>query len=227
MEVEQVLLGDETFSFLWEVLLRTAIMFVAVVATISLLGKRGVKQLSVFELVIIISMGSAAGDPMFYKDVGILPALAVFAAIVLMYKIIMYALNKSPKFEQLVEGKAVYLIREGRFCYKGFESEALAIDEFFAELRNNNISQLGQVRVAIIETNGNMSIFYYEDKDVIYGLPILPDEYERCTKNLEKAAYYSCKYCGHTEYSEPRSQYTCPVCKHDEWVFSSKELRIT
>ena len=227
MEVEQILLGDETFSFLWEVLLRTAIMFVAVVTTLSLLGKRGVKQLSVFELVIIISMGSAAGDPMFYKDVGILPALAVFATIVLMYKAIMYLLNKSPKFEKLVEGEAVYLIREGRFCYKGFEAESLAIDEFFAELRNNNISQLGQVRVAIIETNGNMSIFYYEDKDVIYGLPILPDEYERCTKTLDKAAYYSCKYCGHTEYIEPRRHYTCPVCKHDEWVFSSKELRIT
>jgi uncharacterized membrane protein YcaP (DUF421 family) len=227
MEVEQVLLGEETFSFLFEVAIRTAIMFLAVIAAISLLGKRGVKQLSVFELVIIISMGSAAGDPMFYKDVGILPALLVFTIIILIYKGIMYLLNRSERFEKLIEGKPVYLIRGGAFCYKSFEKEALAVDEFFAELRQYNISQLGQIRIAIIEPTGNISLFYYEDKDVIYGLPILPDDYEQCATVLEEAGHYSCRYCGHTEYSEPRKHFTCPVCERDKWVRSSKDLRIT
>ncbi len=227
MEWKDLLVGDEQFSFLLEVVLRTAIMFVAVIVAISILGKRGVKQLSVFELVIIISMGSAAGDPMFYKDVGLLTAFVVFATIIISYKLVMRLLNKSQKFEKAIEGEPVYLIREGRFCYLAFENESLAVDEFFAELRNYNISQLGQIRAAIMETNGNISVFYYEDKDVLYGLPILPDAYNKCIRTIEKGGYHSCRYCGYTEYIEPIVSFTCPTCKHDEWVPSTQERRIT
>ena len=74
---KEFMLGAENWNFIPEVMLRTFIMFVIVMVSLRLLGKRGVKQLSVFELVVIISLGSAAGDPMFYKDVGILPALIV------------------------------------------------------------------------------------------------------------------------------------------------------
>lgn len=49
-------------------------MFTILLLTLKLAGKRGVKQLSIFETVIIIALGSAAGDPMFYEDVGIVPA---------------------------------------------------------------------------------------------------------------------------------------------------------
>lgn len=227
MEMEQILIGEEEFTFLWEVILRTVVMFLAVIAAISILGKRGVKQLSVFELVIIISMGSAAGDPMFYKDVGVLTAFVVFATIIIIYKLVMRLLNKSERFERVIEGEPVYLIRAGKFCYKDFEKEALAADEFFAELRNYNVSQLGQIRTAIMETNGNISVFYYEDKDVLWGLPILPEEHERSVTVIEKASNYSCKYCGHTEYIAPVAHIECPTCGHDEWVLSSRERRIT
>jgi uncharacterized membrane protein YcaP (DUF421 family) len=227
MELEKILIGDEDFSFLLEVVIRTVIMFVAVITAVSILGKRGVKQLSVFELVIIISMGSAAGDPMFYKDVGLVTAFVVFATIIIIYKLVMRLLNKSENFEKAVEGEAVYLIREGKFCFKAFEKEALAVDEFFAELRNYNISQLGQVKAAIMETNGNISVFYYEDTEVLYGLPILPDDQKQCITVIEKAAKHSCKYCGHTEYIEPIVHFACPTCGKDKWVLSTRERRIT
>lgn len=226
MELKELLVGDESFSYLPEVLLRTGIMFTAVVAAIRILGKRGVRQLSLFEVVLIISMGSAAGDPMFYKDVGVLTAMVVFLTITLIYKLIMYLLNKSERFERVVEGMPVYLIREGKFCFKDFENEALAIDECFAELRQHSVSQLGQIRAAIMEPSGSISVFYYEDKDVLYGLPILPDAYDNCIDKPDKTAYYSCKYCGHTHYSEAASSLICPVCQRDKWVLSTNERRI-
>ena len=60
--------------FILEVIFRSTVMFTILLLTLKLAGKRGVKQLSVFETVIIIALGSAAGDPMFYEDVGIMPA---------------------------------------------------------------------------------------------------------------------------------------------------------
>ena len=84
---EALLFGTEKADFLVEVIARTVIMFLVIIIGLRFLGKRGVKQLSVFELVVIIGLGSAAGDPMFYKEVGLLSALAVFVCVIFCYKI--------------------------------------------------------------------------------------------------------------------------------------------
>lgn len=90
----ELMLGNENWDFLPETILRTFIMFIVAFVSLRLLGKRGVKQLSIFELVVIICLGSAAGDPMFYKDVGILPAITVFASIVAILVLLPISLGK-------------------------------------------------------------------------------------------------------------------------------------
>ncbi len=142
---KEFLLGDQNWSFLIEVALRSFIMFLVIVTALRVLGRRGVKQLSVFELVVIIGLGSAAGDPMFYKDVGLLPALVVFFMIVVLYRLVMKIIGKSKKFEFVVEGKSVCLINEGSFSVENFKKETLAQDEFFEELRCQGVLHLGQV----------------------------------------------------------------------------------
>ncbi|RZM18857.1 MAG: DUF421 domain-containing protein, partial [Pedobacter sp.] len=163
-----LMLGSENWPFLWETVLRTFIMFLIIMVALRLLGKRGVKQLSVFELVVIIGLGSAAGDPMFYRDVGILPSLIVFTMIIGLYSAITYFIGKNKKFEALVEGKPICLIKDGVFEVDNFKKEALGEDEFFAELRMKGVSQLGQVEEAIVESNGSISVFYFEDEEVKY-----------------------------------------------------------
>ena len=223
---KEILLGGEDWSFLLEVLFRSFIMFLIIVISLRLLGKRGVKQLSIFELVVIIGLGSAAGDPMFYKDVGILPGLIVFITVILLYRLIMFLINKSKKFEHLVEGKPVFLITEGLFATENFEKENLAQDEFFAELRMQGVSHLGQVELGIIETTGNISLFFYPDNESKYGLPILPDLFKQKTKKLAEEAHYSCTFCGYTEKLKPATQHTCQVCKRKEWVASINKKRV-
>jgi hypothetical protein len=49
--------------------------------------------------------------------------------------------------------------------------------EFFMELRINSVEQLGQVRLAILETNGQISVYFYEDDEVKAGLSILPSRF--------------------------------------------------
>lgn len=224
---KDLLLGSENWAFLGETVLRTFIMFIVIILSLRLLGKRGVKQLSVFELVVIIGLGSAAGDPMFYKDVGILPSLVVFAMIISMYSFITFLIGKNKKFEKLVEGKPVCLINGGVFEIDNFKKEALGEDEFFAELRLKGISQLGQVEQAIEESSGEISLFFYDDKEVKYGLPIMPTSLDHPLKSIDKAGYYSCIFCGYTEKTEPVSVKTCPVCTKKEWIAASARKRIT
>lgn len=222
---KELLLGNEEWNFLWETMLRTLIMFVVIMTGLRLLGKRGIKQLSVFELVVIIGLGSAAGDPMFYKDVGILPAMVVFSLIVGLYKTITYFIGKNKKFEVLVEGRPIYLIKDGKFEIDNFRKEALGEDEFFAELRLEGVSQLGQIEQAIAESSGSISIFFYSDEQVTYGLPIMPDSLDDATEKIKEPGHYACIFCGYTKKLEPAKKHTCTCGKH-KWVKASNKKRI-
>jgi len=226
LEFKTLLLGEEKWSFLIETALRTLIMFLVILTGLRLLGKRGIKQLSVFELVVIIGLGSAAGDPMFYKDVGLLPAIIVFSIVILSYRLVTYFIGKNKSFEELVEGKSVCLIKGGVFAIENFKKEPLGSDEFFAELRMQSISHLGQIEEAIVETSGNLSIFYYTDDEVKYGLPVMPDSIAKSDTIIKVSGYHSCIFCGYTKMMEPVKEMTCPTCKRKEWVKSSNKKRV-
>lgn len=241
---KELLLGGEEWSFLGETVLRTTIMFVIILTSLRILGKRAVKQLSVFELVVIIGLGSAAGDPMFYKDVGLLPSLIVFTLVVSFYLLVTHLVSISKTIEHMVEGKPVCLVREGIFSIENFKKEPLAQDEFFAELRSKGVSHLGQIENAIIETSGGISIYFYPDDEVKHGLPIMPGTLDMQTRKISIADYYSCIFCGFTEKLQPvathttsqesglrsqeskRGNHTCSKCKKDRWVKASNKKRV-
>lgn len=224
-EWKRLLFNDLPFTFLAEVVFRTIIMFTVVLLTLKFAGKRGVKQLSIFEVVIIISLGSAAGDPMFYEDVGLVPAIMVFLIILFMYRAVTWLLGKSKRFENFIEGKVHCIIEDGQFSIQSFEKEDLAQDEFFAELRIRSIEHLGQVRNAYMETNGAISVYFYDDENVKYGLPIRPQLFNLKSVTIPKTGIYACTFCANTQRLEPTSG-TCTVCRRNEWVEAIKSKRI-
>ncbi|RYG02325.1 MAG: DUF421 domain-containing protein, partial [Chitinophagaceae bacterium] len=136
--------------------------------------------------------------------------------------------GKSERFERMIEGKPVCLIEEGEFSIDNFKKEALAQDEFFAELRVKGISHLGQIKQAIIETSGDISVFFYEDEKVKPGLPILPKPFSEQLKGIPATGIYSCTFCGHTEsilVATPSK--VCPKCSKQTWVKSDAARRVT
>ena len=221
-----ILLGGESWGFLPEAAFRSVIMFLVILFSLRLLGKRGVKQLSVFELGVIIGLGSAAGDPMFYKDVGLLPGMVVFCMIIAMYKLVTYIINRSEKFEKFIEGQPTYIIQNGMMVLENFEKEPIARDELYMQMRLNKISHLGQVEHAILENNGELSFTYYANEDIRPGLPILPHLCGHKLASIRKEDYYSCTNCGHTEKLKSDTAH-CDQCEKNEWVKSVDFKRVS
>ncbi len=218
MDWKQLLLGDENFSFLLEVVLRTLIMFFFLVITLRLTGKRGVKQLSIFEMVMIIGLGSAAGDPMFYKAVGILPAIIVFALILLSYRLIVLIIIRSERVAKFFEGSAHYIIKNGEGTSTSVNDQEFASDEFFAELRSKNLDHFGQIKCAILETNGEVNVLFFKDEDVLPGLPIWPELYQNQHIIIVSEDTYACSHCGKIVVIQPVEKKVCSKCKNDKWV---------
>ena len=227
MDWKSILLGEEHWHFLGETALRTLFMFLVILLSLRLLGKRGVKQLSVFELGVIIGLGSAAGDPMFYKDVGLLPSVLVFVVVVLLYRFITALINKSRHIEQFVEGEPTCVVQDGCFIVENFKKEPIAVDELFAQLRLNHISHLGQVQEAVVETNGEVSILFLPDEKVKWGLPISPNLSEHRLQRIAEEGHYACTNCGHTQRLPAASSHTCPVCGKTEWLKALNTKRIS
>lgn len=223
---QSFLLGEEKWEFLLETAFRTLVMFSVILLGLRLLGKRGIKQLSVFELGVIIGLGSAAGDPMFYKDVGLLPGIVVFSVVLGLYRLVTYFINHSNPFERFVEGKPIYIIQNGEILVKNFKKELLSEDEFFAQLRLHSVSHLAQIEQAIIETNGEISIFYHKDEDVKPGLPILPELLDQKSEAIPEEGVYACTNCGVTVQLNPIALQTCPNCEHKTWVKAINRKRI-
>jgi uncharacterized membrane protein YcaP (DUF421 family) len=223
-EWERVLLNQLPAAFLLEVIFRSVVMFAVLLLTLRLAGKPGVKQLSIFETVIIIALGSAAGDPMFYEDVGIIPAITVFIVIIALYRSVTWLVGRSKRFEQFIEGKTECLITDGKFNITTFKKESLAQDEFFTELRLQSVEHLGQVRKAYLETSGEVSIYYYEDEEVRYGLPIIPELFHKKSKHITISGMYACSFCGDVGEQQPGSP-NCRTCQKSEWVAAIKTIR--
>ena len=225
MDLESLLFGNEDWQFLLNAFVRTVIMFLVVLVGLRLMGKRGIHQLSVFELGVIIALGSAAGDPMLYKDLGILPSVVVFIAVIAMYRLVTYLIAKNDRFETLMEGRPAYILKDG-VILEAFKDQPLGHDEFFAALRQNHVNHLGQIETVIIEADGQLSVFFYADDKVRPGLPILPEDLDQHSDSIAAEGLYSCFLCGTTERLSPSPAFQCRRCDHDRCVKAADGKRV-
>ncbi|HAT1662881.1 TPA: DUF421 domain-containing protein [Raoultella ornithinolytica] len=214
-------------DFLAEVALRSVYTFVLVFIFLKITGRRGVRQMSLFEVLIILTLGSAAGDVAFYDDVPMLPVLVVFVTLALLYRLIMWLMGKSEKLENLLEGKPIPVIEQGELAWKNLQTENMTEFEFFMELRINGVEQLGQVRLAILETNGQISLYYYVDRDVKAGLSILPPPHNASFATIPRDDEYACVRCSAVLKLRAGDKQLCPRCANAEWSQASRAKRVT
>ncbi len=224
---KSLILGEQDKAFLYMVLIRTFIMFLVILFGLRMLGKRSVNQLSVFELGVIIGLGSAAGDPMFYDTVGLLSCVLVFAVVLTLYHLFKFIVSKNEKIRNWVEGKPVTVVDAGEICLDKIKKETSNMNDILMLLRGSSVSHLGQVRLAILEPDGDLSIYYFADEDVKYGMPIIPAYCEHPLKSLTEKTFYSCTNCSHTTMLTAGAPPACIICNKKKWVKAHKETRVS
>nr|WP_318382161.1 DUF421 domain-containing protein [uncultured Enterobacter sp.] len=226
-DLQRMALDKVPLEFLGEVALRSLYTFVLVFLFLKITGRRGVRQMSLFEVLIILTLGSAAGDVAFYDDVPLLPVLVVFITLAVLYRAVMWMMAHSEKLEDLLEGKPVVVVENGELAWEKLHSENLTEFEFFMELRVNGVEQLGQVRLAIMETNGQISLYYFPDEDVRPGLCILPAECIERFTTVPEDGDYACVRCSEVVIMQAHEHQLCPRCANPEWSKASRAVRIT
>lgn len=222
---QRIFLDELPLVFLAEVALRVLVAYVLVFLFLKVSGRRGIRQLSVFELVVILTLGSAAGDVTFYEDVPVAPVVIVFIVLLLLYRITTYVMACSPRFATWMDGAPVTLIRDGRYEIGNLARLNISEDEFFMELRQQGVEHLGQVRLGILEIDGDVSLFFYEDDRVLPGLSVMPPEHREDHRQVPDDGLYACNNCGHTQFLNALQSSVCTRCEEDSWSIALTNRR--
>ncbi|EYB68424.1 hypothetical protein DEIPH_ctg023orf0003 [Deinococcus phoenicis] len=219
-ELGRMFLGDTSPLFLLEIVFRTAVIFLWLVFLLRLTGKRGLAQLSPLELAIVIALGSAAGDPLFYPEVPLLHAMLVLALVVGFQRVLASLVIRSEAVETFIDGQPVELVRDGVIGRRALDSVHLSLEDLFERLRSQGVRQLGEVQRAYLEQDGNLSVFTHR-QDPPAGLPIVPpwdlEAPPRFQAGTACPQEVACLNCGsRLETSGPLP--ACPVCACEAWT---------
>jgi uncharacterized membrane protein YcaP (DUF421 family)/DNA-directed RNA polymerase subunit RPC12/RpoP len=224
-DLARILLGRLPWLYLAEILVRTTIVYFFALFVVRTIGKRGMGQLAPFDFVIIIALGSAVGDPMFYPDVPLLHALVAITAIVVLTQGVTRVTQRSKRIQDLLSATAARLIRDGVMDLAAMRQEGIARTELFEALRTIGIEHLGEVERAYLEPSGKISVFRQPQDSVCPGLPILPEGVEGPLRSHHSGetvlvgASYACWECGHTINLTSGNPYpACAICQENRWT---------
>lgn len=154
------------------IILRTLIGFFTFFVLLRFMGKREVGQLSLFDLIIILSIADlmVLGIDGFDNDLlySIIPMLIV----ALIQRMIALLSLKFAKFRDLIDGKSSYIIINGKINLKEMKRQRYNMGDLYTQLRSLGIKSIQEVEIAILETSGNLSAFKSK-KDIDASLPII------------------------------------------------------
>lgn len=221
---QTLLLGEHhAWVFLLECAIRAAIMFAAVLILFKLTGKREVRQFSVLELIVVIGLGSALGDPMIYTESPILPSIVAMLVVLICYWFMNKWTSRFRSLEKLIEGKVVQVFGNGVLDIEALKKEGMTAHEFYGELRVQHVEQLGQVKSAYVEINGVVSVFFLPDSEVVHGLPIAAEHL--CSTEEIAEGPVACRGCGKVMH-QPKGSEPCDRCGAARWLKASNAKRI-
>jgi uncharacterized membrane protein YcaP (DUF421 family) len=143
---------------LLEVVVRTFLIYVVVLAGIRLTGKREVGQMASYELVLILLLANAVQNAMTGPDTSLSGGIAGAATLLLTNAILTRISSRSRKVRAALEGTPTILVLKGKVIKKNMEKEHIVQDELEQALREHGVSKWEDVGIAVLEVDGSISV---------------------------------------------------------------------
>jgi uncharacterized membrane protein YcaP (DUF421 family) len=142
----------------WAIAARSAIVYLAVFAGLRIAGKRELGQMTVFDLVVILLIANAVQNAMVGPDFSVQGGiLAAFVLIVLNRAVALLRLQGGT-WGRLIEGTPTVLVEDGELIEPHVRREGLERSELEMVVREHGVDSIGDVKLAVLETDGSISI---------------------------------------------------------------------
>ena len=162
--------------------LRTIVLYLVLIAVIRTMGKRQVGQMEPSEFVVTMLVANLASIPMQDGGIPLLSGLVPILTVLGLELVLSWLTMRSIFFRKLFCGKPVILIDNGKVLPDNLRRTRVTMDELTGHLREKDVLDITRVQYAILETNGNLSVFPFpaycpptaEDMKVATGQQYLP-----------------------------------------------------
>lgn len=143
---------------------RAIILYILVLVVMRAMGKREIGQLQPFELAISIMIADLASIPMTEIGVPISNGVVPILGLLVMHLVISVINMKSIRARKIICGKPRILIYRGKIDEKALKKERFTINELQERLRGKDVTNIGEVEYAILETSGDVTIIKKPEK---------------------------------------------------------------
>ena len=145
------------------IVLRTAIVYVFVLAGFRLLGKRTTGQMTPFDLTLLLLLANAVQNAMVGPDSSLVGGLAAAAVLLLLNATVGRLARGKGTFGKLLRGRARLLVNRGILVEQNLADEGISHDELMQALREHGIATPEEVRLAVLEVDGTISVLRNDD----------------------------------------------------------------
>jgi uncharacterized membrane protein YcaP (DUF421 family) len=142
-----------------EKVLRAAVGYAFLLIAFRVLGRRELGRLTNFDLVVVLVVANVMQNAMIGEDTSLTGGLIGAATVLGLNVMIGAAVYASRRVERLVDGDPIIIVADGRLLRPRLRRELITENEVLAAARNAGIQQLADVRLAILESTGEINVF--------------------------------------------------------------------
>ncbi len=143
---------------------RTVILYSVLIAVVRLMGKRQIGQMEPSEFVVAMLVADLAAIPMQDGAISLLSGLVPILTVLAMELILSGLSMRSIRLRKILCGKPVILIENGKINQRNLIRTQVTLDELSGHLREKDVLNIQTVQYAILETNGNLSVFQFPEE---------------------------------------------------------------
>jgi uncharacterized membrane protein YcaP (DUF421 family) len=147
----------------WELAVRSAVVYLALIAVLRIFGKREIGQFTLFDLALILVMANAVQPAMTGRDTSLLGGLIIIVTLVGVNRAIGMARARIPFVEALLESQPTILARNGAWIKSAVQNEELTLEDADMALRQHGFADVKEVRLAVLEADGSISVIPLAD----------------------------------------------------------------
>ncbi|MEZ5101551.1 MAG: DUF421 domain-containing protein [Thermoleophilia bacterium] len=140
-----------------DIVLRAAVVFVVIWGLMRLVGRRELSTLEPFDLIVLVVIGDLVQQGVTQQDTSVTGAILAVATIALLTVVWSWLSYRIRRLRPLLEGRPVVLLEDGTPIAANLRRERITLEELAAQARLAQIGSLGEVRWAVLETNGQIS----------------------------------------------------------------------
>lgn len=141
---------------------RTLLIYLLLTGAMRLMGKRQIGELEVSELIITLLLSEIAALPIDNQEIPVLYAVIPSVTLLTLEVCTSAVLMKFPRLKRRVSSAPSMLICQGKLNQRELLKNRLSVDELFAGLRQQGVSDPEEVEYAIMEKNGSLSVILWE-----------------------------------------------------------------